>query len=133
MRMKNNKGVYSNFLLQNYLFFSTTPRKTVYFLKVHTNIDWCKKTICKHHYYYGDDLSLFRYPDSKILEKGSPFSAREFEIIKLIEKGLSSQEIAAELFLSVNTVNTHRSNILSKSNKSHISYVIYDLKEQGVL
>lgn len=41
-------------------------------------------------------------------------SNRECEILKLIEQGYMSKEIASELFISVNTVNRHRQNILMK-------------------
>ena len=41
-------------------------------------------------------------------------SGREREILKLIERGLMSKEIASELFISINTVNRHRQNILMK-------------------
>ena len=39
---------------------------------------------------------------------------REKEILRCIRKGLSSKEIAATLYISVNTVNRHRQNILEK-------------------
>jgi DNA-binding NarL/FixJ family response regulator len=45
---------------------------------------------------------------------GDPLSPRETEILKLIAEGLSTKEIAAELILSVKTVDTHRANILEK-------------------
>lgn len=41
-------------------------------------------------------------------------SVRELEILRLIERGYMSKEIASELFISVNTVNRHRQNILMK-------------------
>jgi len=64
---------------------------------------------------------------------GSGFSDREMEILKLIESGLGSKEIAEKLFLSVHTVNTHRRNILEKFGKAQISDLIYELKEKGLL
>ncbi|MFC4410814.1 response regulator transcription factor [Chungangia koreensis] len=39
---------------------------------------------------------------------------REFEVLLLIAKGKSNQEIADELFIALKTVKTHVSNILSK-------------------
>jgi DNA-binding NarL/FixJ family response regulator len=68
-----------------------------------------------------------------LLEIGPKLSSREFEIVRLIEAGLSSKEIADKLFLSVHTVNTHRSNILEKHGKSQISDLIYEFKENGLL
>jgi DNA-binding CsgD family transcriptional regulator len=126
-------GEYSDFLVQCYLFYTTIPYKTVFFLKIHTNIDWHKKIKYGYHYYIGTDLSYFKYPDDDMLKKGNIFSGREFEIIKLIESGLGSQEIADKLFLSVYTVTTHRRNILEKAGKTHISDLIYELKERGLL
>jgi DNA-binding CsgD family transcriptional regulator len=132
-KFRTPSGVFSDFLVQGYLFYTTIPIKTVFFLKIHTNIDWHKKIKNGYHYYVGTDLSYFRYPDDEMLMKGNIFSSREFEIIKLIESGLGSEEIAHKLFLSVHTVNTHRRNILEKSGKAHISELIYDLMERGVL
>lgn len=43
-------------------------------------------------------------------------SLREIEIIKLIKAGSSSKDIAAGLFISLRTVETHRYNILRKLN-----------------
>ena len=41
-------------------------------------------------------------------------SNRECEILRLIERGFMSKEIASELYISINTVNRHRQNILMK-------------------
>ena len=131
-RMRNPRGDYSNILIQCYLVYTTIPRSTVFFLKVHTNIDWWQK---KHgfHYYLGEDLSYFIYPDKDLLDMGLLLSQREFEILKLVEEGLSSERIAEKLFLSINTVNTHRCNILKKTRKDSISDLIFSFKERGLM
>jgi DNA-binding CsgD family transcriptional regulator len=43
-----------------------------------------------------------------------PLSARELEVLNLIEKGLSNQEIASRLMLAPSTVKTHINNIYGK-------------------
>jgi hypothetical protein len=133
-RLRNPTGGYTEILMQGYLFFSTFPIKTTYILQVNTNVDWWEKSKKNiYHYYIGNDLSHFRYPDEDLLKITVPYSDREFEIIRLIESGLSSEQIAEKIFLSVHTVNTHRRNILSKSGKDSMSDLIYDLLGRGVL
>lgn len=39
---------------------------------------------------------------------------REIEVLQLIAEGMTSREIAEKLFLSLNTINTHRTNIMKK-------------------
>jgi DNA-binding CsgD family transcriptional regulator len=46
--------------------------------------------------------------------KEAMLTAREKEILQLISKGLISKQIADKLFISVNTVNTHRQRISEK-------------------
>jgi hypothetical protein len=133
LRMRNAAGNYANLFVQEYMFFSPIPHKAVFLIQVITNIDWYKMKKDRFHLYAGNDLSLFRFPDKSLLEIGPDLSYREFEIIRLIESGLSSKEIADKLFLSIHTVNTHRSNILEKSGKSQISDLIYEFKEKGLL
>ncbi|MHC1777996.1 MAG: LuxR C-terminal-related transcriptional regulator [Lentimicrobium sp.] len=131
--MKNPAGTYTNLLFQCYIFYSPLPSKTIFDLQLYTNIDSFNFKKNSFHHYLGNDLSFFRFPDENLLKIGPVISAREFEIVRLIELGLSSKQIADKLFLSVFTVNTHRSNILEKSGKAGISDLIYELKEQGLL
>ena len=69
----------------------------------------------------------------ELLTVGSMITGREFEIIRLVETGLSSKEIANKLFLSVHTINTHRRNTLTKAGKESMSELIYNLMDRGVL
>lgn len=43
-------------------------------------------------------------------------SKRETEVLKLIAKGSTNQEIADQLFVSIKTVKTHRNNLIKKLN-----------------
>jgi len=133
IRLRNPAGEYQNYICQAYFFYSPIPHKAVYLIQVISKVDWFKPKKNYYHHYKGKDLSLFKYPDEHLLKISPGLSQRELEIIKLIEKGLSSKQIAEKLFLSVFTVNTHRGNILGKSGKATISDLIYELKEEGLL
>jgi len=56
-------------------------------------------------------------------------SEREVEILELICKGFSNQEIGDKLFISKRTVDKHRSNILDKTGTNNTaSLVMYSIK-----
>ncbi|MFZ5971794.1 MAG: response regulator [Bacteroidota bacterium] len=52
------------------------------------------------------------------------FSDRELEILRLLAKGKNSYEIAEQLFITLNTVKTHRRNMLRKLNASNTSQLL---------
>ncbi len=58
---------------------------------------------------------------------------REKEIIQLISKNLSNKEIAEQLFLSVHTIETHRKNILKKTNTNNVLSLLKWADENGIL
>ena len=60
-------------------------------------------------------------------------SSREEEVIKLISQGLTTQEIGDKLFISLNTVNTHRRNLLSKLNAKNTAGLVKYAIENGFL
>ncbi len=56
-------------------------------------------------------------------------SKREFEVLELIATGLSNQEIADKLFVSVNTIKSHSSNLFQKLDVSRRTQAIQRAKE----
>jgi len=132
-RLRDTTGSYSNRLVQAYFVYNAAPAEAVYLLDVYTDIGWFKKMKHGYHFYLGNDMSFFRFPDEALLMTGNIFSDREYEIIRLIHSGLNSEQIGKKLFLSKYTIDTHRRNILEKTGKNHISELIYDLHEMGLL
>jgi len=51
-------------------------------------------------------------------------SEREREIFDLVVSGLDSHEIAAQLFISVNTVDTHRTNLMRKLDLHSVAEMV---------
>ena len=76
---------------------------------------------------------LWRKLNSRNSIKNRPVSQREKEILLLICKGLSTREIAAQLHLSVKTVENHRNHLLEKTNTNNAaSLVLYAAKKGWV-
>lgn len=60
-------------------------------------------------------------------------SKREYEVLQLMAKGHSNQEIADELFLSLNTIKTHTANIFSKLDVKRRTQAVSKAKSAGIL
>ena len=65
--------------------------------------------------------------------KKTILSTREVEVLGLVSKGFACKEIADKLFLSVNTVNNHRQNILEKVRASNTSEAVNYARNLGLL
>ena len=60
-------------------------------------------------------------------------SPRELEVLNLMAKGLSNQEIADSLFVSLNTIKTHTSNLLEKLDAKRRTQAIENAKKLQIL
>jgi LuxR family maltose regulon positive regulatory protein len=69
-------------------------------------------------------------PKSELVE---PLSERELEILKLIAEGLTNPEIAARLFLSLNTVKVHTRNIYGKLGVNNRTQAVIQARALGIL
>lgn len=64
--------------------------------------------------YFNQDTSKKMIEGIGEMNKYQKLTKKEIEIYELISKGLTTKEIANNLFISVRTVETHRANILKK-------------------
>lgn len=77
--------------------------------------------------------------ERKSPEAGSnevPLTRREREILALVVKGLTNQQIADQLFISPRTVDTHRTNIMQKLDIHDLANLVryaleHDLTDEG--
>ncbi len=73
----------------------------------------------------------FIQDESKIKELG--LSQRELDVLELIAKGHSNQEIAEALFISLNTVKTHSSSLFSKLGVNRRTQAVQHAKENRII
>lgn len=64
---------------------------------------------------------------------GEPLSERELEILRLIDDGLTNQEIAAQLVIAVSTVKSHINSLYGKLGAHRRTQAITIAKELGLL
>lgn len=65
----------------------------------------------------------YKYPKLELTE-------REREIARLVAEGLTSKQVARKLFISAETVKTHRRRMLQKNNMSNFHHLIYIMNKE---
>jgi LuxR family maltose regulon positive regulatory protein len=76
------------------------------------------------------DLSKSQAFKSELIE---PLSEREFEVLQLIAEGLTNQEVATRLYLSLHTVKVHARNIYAKLGVKNRTQAVAKGKALGIL
>lgn len=71
--------------------------------------------------------------DKNYDELAAQITQRELEILQLIALGLTSQDIANKLFISKNTVETHRKNMLAKLNVNNTAALLKIAYKKGLV
>lgn len=83
-----------------------------------------KKTIVKEVYVPKGDFVLNENEMQKV-----GISPREYDVLELMSKGMSNQEIANELFVSLSTVKTHAANLYIKLDVKRRTQAVQRAKE----
>jgi two-component system response regulator NreC len=65
--------------------------------------------------------------------QGVPLSSREVDVIRLVAAGYTNKEIADELYLSVRTVETHKTHIIQKTGLRARSDIVRFATESGIV
>jgi len=72
----------------------------------------------------------FRAQLEEVRNNPMQLSERELEILKLVSEGYNSKQVADKLFLSEFTVNTHRRNMLKKTNQPNVAALVTFAKQR---
>lgn len=113
-----------------------------YLVKDAENLDLVNaiKALANGNCYYSNKIaeSLSNYLRDLQDRKPSPqenisLTKRESEILRLIAKELTNREIADKLFISTNTVFTHRKNLLKKFNVRNTAGLVKLASEHGLI
>ena len=72
--------------------------------------------------------AAFKNPVVDLVTDQTILSEREKQVLQLVLQGKTSNEIAAELFVSKNTIDTHRKNILKKTGAHSILELIQKVR-----
>jgi DNA-binding CsgD family transcriptional regulator len=62
-----------------------------------------------------------------------PVTAREREILELISQGFSTKEIARRLYISEETVKSHRHSLFSKFSARNSPHLVQKALSEGIL
>lgn len=133
-RVKNSIGKYTRILHQAILIDYDGQQNFIRSLAVHTNINHIKPhgKPCLSFIGLDGEPSYINVKAPELYnQSNSPFTKREKEILHLIIAGYKSEQIAATLFISLHTVNTHRKNILAKSGATTVIELINRTIEHG--
>jgi len=84
---------------------------------------------------------LAQFPDIEANQQNSqpqqgliePLSEREIEILNLLAEGLSNQEIANRVYLTVNTIKVHNRNIFGKLNVKNRTQAVAKGRQLGIV
>jgi DNA-binding CsgD family transcriptional regulator len=90
-----------------------------------------KETIVIEKEIYIKEPSGFILNEKEIQKLG--VSKRELEVLELMAEGLSNQEIAERLFVSLNTIKTHSSKILEKLDVKRRTQAVEKAKRLSII
>ncbi|MBF6607432.1 MAG: PAS domain-containing protein [Flavobacterium sp.] len=135
-RVMNSEGRYVRILQQVMTVQYDDDNNVLMTLGVHTDISHLKKDNNSILSFIGMDgePSYYDVDVEKAYTAGNQiFTKRESEILGLILQGEQSAAIAKKLFISTHTVNTHRKNILAKTNTKSTIELAMKIVSEGLL
>lgn len=132
-RIKHKNGQYIRILRQSYIYENDTTGKIISNLSMLSDISFLSTSTKVDWRFEAPGLDQEKFKKYVTEEYKDFFSKRELEIIHLIKKGFKSKEIGEKLSICKNTVDTHRRNILSKSNSKSTIDLLNFCNQNGLI
>ena len=131
-RIKKKNGEYIRVLRETDCLLTDKLGNMVFSYAFYTDIT-AIKTSNKIGFDFKGSLEGVVFPDDELLINKNIFSKRESDVLQLLAKGDSSKEIAEKLFISKNTVDTHRRKMLKKAMLKNTSELVVFGLETGTI
>jgi DNA-binding CsgD family transcriptional regulator len=133
IRVRKANGEYIRILQQIVVFESNAQTNELKAFGVHTDISHLKTSTKSTLSFIGmeGEPSYIDVNVKAIVPTVEVFSKREKELLKYLVEGMNSKEIGALLHLSSHTVDTHRRNILKKTQCKNITEMVGKALSEG--
>lgn len=135
-RLRKKSGEYIHILQQSVTVQTDEEGAAIRNLVIHTDISHLKEDNKKSLSFIGleGEPSFIDYQlEKRFIKSESIFTDREKEILALLSQNYSTKEIADTLFISAQTVGTHRKNIHAKAGTSNVLELIVKAMKKGWL
>lgn len=139
MRLKHADGSYKTILHQSKTLTMSGDGKIQQVIGIHTDVSYLNLPYDKKVSFLSTErpsyFTLSSHDDIQLVENSCKelFSLREKEILKMIAEGKDFKVIAQELHLSPHTINTHKRNMLKKSQCNNTMELVAKCIREGVV
>ncbi|WP_297088425.1 LuxR C-terminal-related transcriptional regulator [uncultured Draconibacterium sp.] len=139
LRLRHINGTYKTILQQSKTLTLSEDGKVQQVLGIHTDVTYLNMPVDHKISFIGDGLPSYyslstdnEFRPEK-LDYHTLFTAREKEILANVAKGRTFAEIATILNISPHTINTHKKNILKKTDCHNTTELIARCVREGVI
>ncbi|HYQ55893.1 MAG TPA: LuxR C-terminal-related transcriptional regulator [Draconibacterium sp.] len=139
LRLRHTNGSYKTILQQSKTLTLSGDGKVQQVLGIHTDVTYLNMAVDHKISFIGDGVPSYYslstddnfHPEE--LNYHTLFTAREKEILANIARGKTFAEIAKILNISPHTINTHKKNILKKTDCSNTTELIARCVREGII
>jgi len=132
-RIKHKNGNYIKVLRQSTIYENDAPGKIISHRSMRSDISFLNTSNKVEWRFDAPGLDQVKFREYVLEEYKDFFSEREMEIIKHLKQGDKSDEIAKKLHISKHTVDTHRRNLLAKSNCKNTIELLNFCSQNGLI